>query len=317
MAFYWQVSKLVALPVVTGGGVDSEVKTMRDAIEAAGVDLKKRRPFSVMGVTSDAANGAKALGRQFAFLVGVAALTVTCDMHAVNKAEENAWLRAFGERGDMNDMNLLQLCFKGYWLFKERWDFYSAAWNRFFSARAIVLKKRQKPILTRWSYIKLVADRCRRVYQDVARVSPTESIKSTQKTLCDKYDADVAASNKRKQPEVQVDFEKLAQAAGSVSAVGGSITSVKLSKLSIDFVRGIMGRFSLAGMESVSQIKLLKKKSGLTDAKLRERLEDELRKLFSSTEESDRKLFEQLKSELQTERTREKAGAKKKAKSAD
>ena len=67
----------------------------------------------------------------------------------------------------------------------------------------------------------------------------------------------------------------------------------------------------------MSQIKLLKKNSGLTDAKLRERLEDELRKLFSSTEESDRKLFEQLKSELQTERTREKAGAKKKAKSAD
>ena len=164
---------------------------------------------------------------------------------------------------------------------------------------------------------KLVADRCRRVYQDVARVSPTESIKSTQKTLCDKYDADVAASNKRKHPEVQVDFEKLAQVAGSVSAVGGSITSVKLSKLSIDFVRGIMGRFSLAGMESVSQIKHLKKTAGLTDAKLRERLEDELRKLFSSTEESDRKLFEQLKSELQTERTREKAGAKKKAKSAD
>ncbi len=52
-------------------------------------------------------------------------------------------------------------------------------------------------------------------------------------------------------------------------------------------------------------------------------LEDELRELFSSTEESDRELFEQLKSELQTERTREKAGkilgAKKnlKAKSAD
>ena len=52
MAFYWQVSKLVALPVVTGGGVDSEVKTMHEAIEAAGVDLKKRRPFGVMGVTS-------------------------------------------------------------------------------------------------------------------------------------------------------------------------------------------------------------------------------------------------------------------------
>ena len=50
-------------------------------------------------------------------------------------------------------------------------------------------------------------------------------------------------------------------------------------------------------------------------------LEDELRKLYSSTEESDRNLFEQLKSELQTERTREKALAganlKKKAKSAD
>ena len=148
-------------------------------------------------------------------------------------------------------------------------------------------------------------------------MSPTESIKSTQKALCDKYDADVAASNKRKHPEVQVDFEKLAQVAGSVSAVGGSITSVKLSKLSIDFVRGIMGRFSLVGMESVSQIKELKKSAGLTDAKLRERLEDELRKLFSSTEDSDRKLFEQLKSELQTERTREKEGAKKKAKSAD
>ena len=155
------------------------------------------------------------------------------------------------------------------------------------------------------------------MYQDVARVSPTESIKCNQQTLRDKYDADVAASNKRKQPEVPMDYEKLAQAAGSVSAVGGSITSVKLSKLSIDFVRGIMGRFSLAGMESVSQIKHLKKTAGLTDAKLRERLEDELRKLFSSTEESDRKLFEQLKSELQTERTREKAGAKKKAKSAD
>ena len=79
-----------------------------------------------------------------------------------------------------------------------------------------------------------------------------------------------------------------------------------------------MERFSLAGMESVSQMKGLKKTGGLTDAKLRERLEDELRKLFSSTEESDRKLFEQLKSELQTERTREKTGAKKKkAKSAD
>ena len=67
------------------------------------------------------------------------------------------------------------------------------------------------------------------------------------------------------------------------------------------------------------QIKELKKTAGLTDAtgKLRERLEDELRKLFSSTEESDRKLLEQLKSELQTERTREKEGAKKKAKSAD
>ena len=670
---------------------------MRDAIEAAGVDLKPRRPFGVMGVTSDAANGAKALGRQFAFLVGVAALTVTCDMHAVNKAEENAWLRAFGERGDMNDMNLLQLCFKGYWLFKERWDFYSAAWNRFFAARAIVLKKPQKPILTRWSYItehlrwlcghyddlklfaehmhnilpttdghraiwlqyrtwlqkreleiqahltlewgtnftskemawsasanveldlpvyhrtqdmparsverdialrkmlaiptgsdvmpkvahlrpifpntfkhfeamdlqsaervtllerlltfmesfigatretlaenglqrwtsnecmwgaltdktlqphfarwlyqnviydddddgedgenglfasplestelvqemkdsywtdalakqmraqwlqwklagdldydmyeafagdlqvmgggtfiniakdvnafrqlyrlvlfaiqhqnqlienvfnkwdncalkkcgmraeqmqqnvlyvvnelsvdhaerrakheplklkgprgraaaggadgktrrrdrvvqtaasvslaaKLVADRCRRVYQDVARVSPTEGIKSTEETLCDKYDADVAASNKRKHPDGPVDFEKLAQAAGSVSAVGGSITSVKLSKLSIEFVRGIMERFSLAGMESVSQMKELKKSGALTDAKLRERLEDELRKLFSSTEESDRKLFDQLKSELQTERTRDKNVGKKKAKSAD
>jgi len=114
-----------------------------------------------------------------------------------------------------------------------------------------------------------------------------------------------------------MDFEKLAQAAGSVSAVGGSITSVKLSKLSIEFVRGIMERFSLDGMGSVSQMKELKKNAGLTDAKLREMLEDELRKLFSSREESDRKLFEQLKSELQTERTREKAGAKKKAKSAD
>jgi hypothetical protein len=148
-------------------------------------------------------------------------------------------------------------------------------------------------------------------------VSPTEGIKSTEETLCDKYDADVAASNKRKQPEVPVDFEKLAQAAGSVSAVGGSITSVKLSKLSIEFVRGIMERFSLAGMESVSQMKELKKSGALTDAKLRERLEDELRKLFSSTEESDRKLFDQLKSELQTERTRDKNGGKKKAKSAD
>jgi hypothetical protein len=168
---------------------------------------------------------------------------------------------------------------------------------------------------------ELVAARCRRVYQDVARVSPTEGIKSTEQTLRDKYDADVAASNKRKQPEVPVDFEKLAQAAGSVSAVGGSITSVKLSKLSIEFVRGIMERFSLAGMESVSQMKELKKSgalsTALTDAKLRERLEDELRKLFSSTEESDRKLFDQLKSELQTERTRDKNGRKKKAKSAD
>ncbi len=63
-----------------------------------------------------------------------------------------------------------------------------------------------------------------------------------------KYDADVAASNKRKQPDGPVDFEKLAQAAGSVSAVGGSVTSVKLSKLSIEFVGGIMGRFSLDGM---------------------------------------------------------------------
>jgi hypothetical protein len=68
-------------------------------------------------------------------------------------------------------------------------------------------------------------------------------------------------------------------------------------------------------------MKELKRNAGLTDAKLREMLEDELRKLFSSTEESDQELFEQLKSELQTERTREKAGkilgAKKKAKSAD
>ena len=40
-------------------------------------------------------------------------------------------------------------------------------------------------------------------------------------TLFDKYDADVAASNKRKQSDVHVDFEKLAQAAGSVSAKGG------------------------------------------------------------------------------------------------
>ena len=156
-----------------------------------------------------------------------------------------------------------------------------------------------------------------RVYQDVARVSPTEGIKSTQQTLFAKYDADVAASNKRKQPDVPVDFEKLAQAAGSVSAKGGSITSVKLSKLSIECVRGIMERFSLPGMESVSKIKELKKSGGLTDPKLREMLEDELRKLFSSTAESDRELFEQLKSELHTERMREKGGAKKKAKSAD
>jgi len=162
---------------------------------------------------------------------------------------------------------------------------------------------------------KLVADRCRRVYQDVARVSSTEGIKSTQQTLFAKYDADVAASNKRKQPDV--DFEKLAQAAGSVSAKGGSITSVKLSKLTIEFLRGIMVRFSLPGMESVSKIKELKKSGGLTDPKLRDMLEDELRKLFSSTAESDRELFEQLKSELHTERMREKGGAKKKAKSAD
>ena len=67
----------------------------------------------------------------------------------------------------------------------------------------------------------------------------------------------------------------------------------------------------------MSKIKELKKSGGLTDPKLREMLEDELRKLFSSREESDRKLFEQLKSELQTERTREKAGGKKKVKSAD
>ena len=93
-----------------------------------------------------------------------------------------------------------------------------------------------------------------------------------------------------KQPDV--DFEKLAQAAGSVSAKGGSITSVKLSKLTIEFLRGIMVRFSLPGMESVSKIKELKKSGGLTDPKLREMLEDELRKLFSSTAESDRKLFE-------------------------
>ena len=55
-----------------------------------------------------------------------------------------------------------------------------------------------------------------------------------------------------------MDLEKLAQAAGpgSVGAVGGSITSlsVKLSKLSIEFIRGIMGRFSLDGTGSVSQM---------------------------------------------------------------
>ena len=73
----------------------------------------------------------------------------------------------------------------------------------------------------------------------------------------------------------------------------------------------------MPGMESVSKIKELKKSGGLTDPKLREMLEDELRKLFSSTAESDRELFEQLKSELHTERMREKGGAKKKAKSAD
>ena len=62
----------------------------------------------------------------------------------------------------------------------------------------------------------------------------------------------------------------------------------------------------------MSKIKELKKSGGLTDPKLREMLEDELRKLFSSTAESDRELFEQLKSELHTERMREKfkVGAK-------
>ncbi len=62
-----------------------------------------------------------------------------------------------------------------------------------------------------------------------------------------------------------------------------SVNLLKLSKLGIEFVRGIMGRFSLVGMESVSQITAEIKEpelkrpgplSGLrvTVAKLRERL---------------------------------------------
>ena len=70
--------------------------------------------------------------------------------------------------------------------------------------------------------------------------------------------------------------------------MGGSITYERETavlrltcqcKLGIEFVRGIMGRLSLAGMESVSQIEELKRTAGLTGAlKLRERLQDDPRR---------------------------------------
>jgi hypothetical protein len=44
--FAWQVRRLIAVPIVTGGGAKLTATDTFDAIQAAGVDLSKKRPFN-------------------------------------------------------------------------------------------------------------------------------------------------------------------------------------------------------------------------------------------------------------------------------
>jgi hypothetical protein len=157
--FAWQVRRLIAVPIVTGGGAKLTATDTFDAIQAAGVDLSKKRPFNP-AIASDAANGALAEGRALADCIGVTCLLLSCFMHCLSKMAENGFVRAFGDRGDMATRNLLQFTFTGYWLFDAGWDYYKSAWRTFFHGRGatedvMALTKPQKPILTRWGYITL------------------------------------------------------------------------------------------------------------------------------------------------------------------
>ena len=104
--FAWQVRRLIAVPIVTGGGAKLTATDTFDAIQAAGVDLSKKRPFNP-AIASDAANGALAEGRALADCIGVICLLLSCFMHCLSKMAENGFVRAFGDRGDMATRNLV------------------------------------------------------------------------------------------------------------------------------------------------------------------------------------------------------------------
>jgi hypothetical protein len=177
------------------------------------------------------------------------------------------------------------------------------------------VQKRERIVQTHASMVRaseLVKKRSYEVYRGAPRVDVSEHlIKSTKATYAAKYDKDCGAQTQRAAARAPIDWAERARQQGGLEKKGSSCTGVNLAQVPIDPIREMVATFGLSGMETAEKIKALMKKPGkavvggeataavkasLAAPRLREILEEQLKKLF---DESDMQTFGVHKRTLQ------------------